>query len=150
MDENQITRNKLQEYCFQLMYSFLELQKSNTPIDFVSSLEGVLEMNYEDIDVFLKLVLIKALKNENKIIEYISKYLKNWEFSRLNDAIQAILIVAVTEYYLKDEEIEKAVIINNSVKLAKRYGDGGDKDYKFVNAILDNCLDERRENLLLD
>ena len=47
-------------------------------------------------------------------------------------------------------EIDKAVIINNAVKFAKKFGDGGEKDYKFVNAILDKCLDGTENQLSLD
>ncbi|MGN1278412.1 MAG: transcription antitermination factor NusB, partial [Candidatus Onthovivens sp.] len=74
----------------------------------------------------------------------------NWNFHRLNTTIQAILIISVTEYYYKGEDILKAIVIDNAVTLAKIYGDGGEKDYKFVNGILDNCLDNGKQNLLLD
>lgn len=150
MENVEITRNKIHDYCVQLMYSFLILQKSESPIYFQDAVSNVVGLPYEECDVYLKEVLIKCLKNEDKIIDYISKFLNNWTFDRLNETIQAILIVAVCEYYLQSEPIDKAIIINTSVKLSKRYGDGGQKDYKFVNAVLQNCLDDGRKNLLLD
>lgn len=146
--EVEISRNKLQELAVQAMYSFLLLQESNVAIDFEETLSSICNLPYEECDVYLKEVLLKALKNESKIIAYVQKFLRNWEFRRLNSTIQSILILAVCEYYLIDEKIDKAVIINNAVKLAKRYGDGGEKDYKFVNAVLENCLNETRTNVL--
>lgn len=146
--EVEISRNKLQELAVQAMYSFLLLQESNVAINFEETLSNICNLPYEQCDVYLKEVLLKALKNESKIIAYVQKFLRNWEFRRLNSTIQSILILAVCEYYLIDEKIDKAVIINNAVKLAKRYGDGGEKDYKFVNAVLENCLNETRTNVL--
>ena len=146
--EVEISRNKLQELAVQTMYSFLLLQESNVAINFQETLSNICNLPYEQCDVYLKEVLLKALKNESKIIAYVQKFLRNWEFRRLNSTIQSILILAVCEYYLIDEKIDKAVIINNAVKLAKRYGDGGEKDYKFVNAVLENCLNETRTNVL--
>lgn len=146
--EVEISRNKLQELAVQAMYSFLLLQESNVAINFEETLSSICNLPYEECDVYLKEVLLKALKNEPKIIAYVQKFLRNWEFRRLNSTIQSILILAVSEYYLIDEKIDRAVIINNAVKLAKRYGDGGEKDYKFVNAVLENCLNETRANVL--
>lgn len=146
--EVEISRNKLQELAVQAMYSFLLLQESNVAINFEETLSSICNLPYEECDVYLKEVLLKVLKNESKIIAYVQKFLRNWEFRRLNSTIQSILILAVCEYYLIDEKIDKAVIINNAVKLAKRYGDGGEKDYKFVNAVLENCLNETRTNVL--
>lgn len=146
--EVEISRNKLQELAVQAMYSFLLLQESNVTINFEETLSSVCNLPYEECDVYLKEVLLKALKNESKIIAYVQKFLRNWEFHRLNSTIQSILILAVCEYYLIDEKIDRAIIINNAVKLAKRYGDGGEKDYKFVNAVLENCLNETRTNVL--
>ena len=146
--EVEISRNKLQELAVQAMYSFLLLQESNVAINFEETLSSICNLPYEECDVYLKEVLLKALKNEPKIIAYVQKFLRNWEFRRLNSTIQSILILAVCEYYLIYEKIDKAVIINNAVKLAKRYGDGGEKDYKFVNAVLENCLNETRTNVL--
>lgn len=146
--EVEISRNKLQELAVQAMYSFLLLQESNVTINFEETLSSVCNLPYEECDVYLKEVLLKALKNESNIIAYVQKFLRNWEFHRLNSTIQSILILAVCEYYLIDEKIDRAIIINNAVKLAKRYGDGGEKDYKFVNAVLENCLNETRTNIL--
>ena len=148
--ETTLTRNQAQEKIVQIMYSFLILENTQAEIDFIPEIENICECSYDEIDVFVKEVLLKSLKNQTKVINYISKYLINWQFSRLNTTIQAILITSVVQYALKEYEIDKAVIINNAVKFAKKFGDGGEKDYKFVNAILDKCLDGTENQLSLD
>lgn len=96
-------------------------------------------MPYDLSDTYLRLLLVKALKYEKETIEYITPFLKNWKFERLNFCIQSILILSVTNYKYLDI-MDKAVIVNVAIKLAKRYGENN--DYKFVNAILDNCLND--------
>ena len=149
-NEIEITRNKAQELIVQLMYSFLILEETKVPINFQESVQEACEMPYEDCDIYIKEVLIKSLKNQEIITDYISKFLINWNFSRLNTTIQAILITSVAEYFIEDLDTDKAVIINNAVKFAKKFGDGGEKDYKFVNAILDKCLNGKGTSLLLN
>ena len=147
---NEVSRSKVQELIVQLMYSFLILEQTNIPINFEESVEDACKLPYADCDLYLKEVLIKSLKNKQKVVDYVSQFLKNWTFNRLNTTIQAILITSVVEYFLDDLDTDKAVIINNAVKFAKKFGDGGEKDYKFVNAILDKCLNGKGNSLLLD
>ena len=51
---------------------------------------------------------------------------------------QAILINAYNHFFHVEEGIDKKIVINNAVELAKNYLE--EKDYRFVNAILDNIL----------
>lgn len=132
-----ISRNHAHDLVFQTIYSFLILETCDVPIDVQGLVELIFGEPYNEVDTYSKETLIKALKNQNEIIEYASKFLNKWKFKRLNYCMQAILIMAITEFmYIK--EIEKPIIINISVKLAKKYGDG--KDYRFINGVLDNCL----------
>lgn len=133
----ELSRNKIQEIAMQILSSFLVCQNQDVVLDVEQTLEVVLECDYEDAPIFLKELIIKALKNENEIIDLVSKYLKNWKFSRLNTCVQAILILAVTNYKYM-EGINKNIAINIAVELTKKYGE--ENDYKFVNAVLDNCL----------
>ena len=49
----------------------------------------------------------------------------------------SILMLGITEYkYIGN--VDKSVIIDVCVKLAKKYAD--EKDYRFVNALLDKIL----------
>ena len=139
MNNEILTRNKLQEQAMQLMYSYLIYEDLNKEIDVTESISSFLDVPFDDAPLFLKLLLIKALKYEKETIDYVSKFLNNWKFNRLNYCVQSILILSVTNFkYLNDTD--RAVIINVAIKLAKKYGDKN--DYKFVNAILDKCLDD--------
>lgn len=140
MEANYISRNKAHDLALQTMYSFLMLENCNQAIDFESLIELVFEKEYKEVDVYIRELLLLALKNQHKTIETISSFLDRWSFDRLNYCVQANLILAYTEYfYVKDSD--KAIIINIAVKLAKKYGDG--KDYRFVNAVLDRALNGR-------
>lgn len=101
------------------------------------TLEGVFEMPYEDIPVFSKEIIIKSLSHINEIIPVFQEHMPKWKFSRLNKVAQAILLMSYTNYKLVGD-IDKVVVINTAVKLAKLYLDND--EYKFINAILDNVL----------
>jgi transcription antitermination factor NusB len=136
----QQSRNKIQETAMQIMYGFLIKQQVNQVINFEETVSEVCEKPYDQCDIFLKDLLIQSLKNEKEIVELISKYLRNWTFERLNTCVQAILIEAVANYKYCGNN-QKAVVIDIAVKLTKKYCEP--EDYKFVNAILDNCLNEQ-------
>jgi transcription antitermination factor NusB len=139
--ENSESRNKIQEIAMQIMYGFLIIQQTNQPIHFEDTISEVCEKPYEDCDIFLKDLLIKSLKNEQEIINLLSKFLNKWTFDRLNTCVQAILITAVANYkYCCNTD--KAIVINVAIKLAKKYCEKD--DYKFVNGILDNCLKDEQ------
>lgn len=135
-----ISRNKSHDLAVQAMYSFLMLEKCNQLISFESIIELVFEQNYKDVDIYIRELLLSALKHQSEAIENIEKHLDKWSFSRLNYCMQAILIIAYCEYFYV-ENSDKAVIINIAVKLAKKYGDS--KDYRFINAVLDKVLNGR-------
>ena len=131
-----LSRNQEQEKVMLAIYQYLFYQKMNQE-DVKEILENVFEMDYEDISIFAKEVTVKTLLHQEEIDKDISAHLVKWTLDRLNMVTHAILLLAIGEYrYTK--ECNKAEIINIAVNLAKTYLD--DKDYKFVNAILDNIL----------
>jgi len=78
-----------------------------------------------------------AIKHQTTIINLINPHLVKWTFDRLNMLTQAIFLLAVSHYqYVKD--VDKKVVIDNAIKLAKKFVD--EKDYAFINAILDKVL----------
>lgn len=135
----ELTRNKLQEKAMQILYSHLLLEQLGKSKDIVTLIEESCDLPFDEVDVFLKLSLVKAIKYKDELIEYATPYLRRWKFNRLNLTIQSILILSLTHYKFFPE-MEKPIIIDVAVKLAKKYGDV--TDYKFVNGILDNCLND--------
>ena len=75
-------------------------------------------------------ILKKNLKKQGYINEVIKK---GWSYDRLGAIEKAILINGCAEFDLK--EVEAAVIINESVELAKKFCD--EDTYKLINRILD-------------
>lgn len=135
----QDSRNKIHETALQIMYSFLIMERLNLEIDFIDTLENITGADYPEIDIFLKEILLKSLKYQSEAVSICEEKLNNWKFKRLNLCIQAIFILSFVHYkYMED--VDKAVIINIAVKLAKKYGDS--TDYKYVNAVLDKALDD--------
>jgi transcription antitermination factor NusB len=135
--EKMLTRNQTHDTAMTLIYNALTYEIIEEPIDVKALLVNYFQLPYENIDLYIKEVVIKALLNKNEIIHLIEPNLTNWKFSRLNLLTQSIFLLAVSHYqYVKD--VDKKVVIDNAVKLAKKYVDV--KDYAFVNAILDKVL----------
>jgi transcription antitermination factor NusB len=135
--EKQLTRNQTHEMAMTLIYNALTYAIIDEPIDLETLMINYFQQPYESIDMYVKEVVIKAIKYQQDIINLIEPNLVNWRFDRLNLLTQAIFLLAVSHYkYVKD--VDKKIVIDNAVKLAKRYVDV--KDYGFVNAILDKVL----------
>ena len=66
------------------------------------------------------------------IIEHLKE---GWQLSRIMAADRNILRLAVYEMKFAEPLVEKAVVINEAVELAKRYGT--DDSSRFVNGILE-------------
>lgn len=131
------SRNSLHEKAMILIYDALTFQNMGCDYDIEQIMVDLVELPYDEIDLFLKEVTIKALIHQQEIIDDLQKNMKKWKFARLNRLMQAILLLSVAHArYVQDAE--KSVIIDVAVKLSKRYLDDG--DYKFVNAILDVTL----------
>lgn len=71
--------------------------------------------------------------HEEEYVASINKHLKNWTFERLSYVEQAILLLALVEMDKADDD--KAVIIDEAIKLTKKYAD--EDSYPYINAVLD-------------
>lgn len=132
-----VSRNKSYEILIGVIYDFLIAIDMNEEVDIEKTMSDAFNMPYVDIDVLPKEIVIQTIKNFQAIVKTFQAAMPTWRFERLNRLIQAILLMSYANYfYVKN--IDKAVVINIAIKLAKRYGDAN--DYKFVNAILDNIL----------
>ena len=84
-----------------------------------------------------KKVVLYALNEKDGLAELCNESLHEWEFNRLGYIEQAILLLACSETVCFN--IEKQVIINESIIFAKEYGEQ-DETYKLINATLDKVL----------
>ena len=126
-----ITRNKSHEIAVSALYAMLIKIKNNQPIEFSEVVSTISETPYDELP------LLYSLKHYDEIIKNITPHLKDWKFSRLNLVTQAILIYSYAHYYYIGN-VNKAVVINIAVKLAKLYL--VEDDYKFINGVLDGAL----------
>ena len=95
------------------------------------------EMPYEEVDNFIKQSIVASLQNYGEIVKTFTPYLKNWTWDRLPLLTRAILVMSYAHFYYV-EKVEKKIVINTAVALAKKYIE--EKQGKFINAILDGVL----------
>ena len=80
--------------------------------------------------------IVKDIKNlEQKFIEIISKF-SNIPTSRIGEIELSILYLAL--YEISQSKLDKPIIINEAIKLAKKFGQNS--SHKFINAILDQAI----------
>lgn len=132
------SRNKQTEVALVAIYDFLTYLDMGEPVPVEEILERLTGKKYEDIDFYVKSMVVHAIKDYQDIVRVYEPLLRNWSWDRHNRVEQALLLLAYCRFLYDEEKPGKAVIISSSVDLAKKYLDG--KDYAFVNAILDKAL----------
>lgn len=133
------SRNALQKDAMTAIYDALTYQAMGQPIPVEDIVSSLCELPYEECDYFVKAALIAAIKFQADIIPLFNAKMRKWTFDRLNRLEQAILLLAYVHYYYVEPGVDKGVVIDIAVKQSKSYLE--EKDYKFVNAILDNVLE---------
>ena len=133
----ELSRNQIQTKIFECSYIDLVYRNMNISFDVGKIISEICEDTYDNCDLFLRETILKMIINYDSIKEIIENNLVNWKFDRLSLIDRAILFMTISEYkYVGD--IDKPVVINVGVTLAKRYSD--EKNYKFINGILDKIL----------
>lgn len=131
----------MQEMAMTIVYDILIYNQMEEEVDIKNIVSSLCEEEYENCDIYLKEVAIDSVKYYQQAVEHLSSFMIKWKFSRLNTLAQAILILSYVHfYYIKDNDAqaEKGVVIDVAIRLAKKYLD--DKDYRYINAILDKAL----------
>ena len=133
----EITRNQQHYIIMTAIYNeltdftFGEQKMTRDATDIIASL---CECDIKDVDPYVIDSVMVSLQKYGEARTAFTPYLKNWKWERLPLLTQAILLMSYTHYYYI-EKVERAVVINIAVELAKKYID--DKQAKFVNAVLD-------------
>lgn len=122
-------RHELRQRTMEYIYQHLVLDK---PILLIIEDEGQDILDEEDNFIIKNLLHIEM--HEDEFIAKINARLNDWQFERLAYLEQAILLVAISELDIKEDE--KAIIIDEAIQLAKTYAD--EEAYKYINAVLDN------------
>ena len=131
-------RSAIRELTFRLIYS-LEIQKTE---DLEEQIELYLECNEVEDDEakeYIKDAIIGINKNINEIQGLIEKNLKaDWKIDRISKIDLSLLKLAI--YEIKYKKIPYKVAINESLELAKKYGEETSKN--FINGILASVVKE--------
>ena len=98
-------------------------------------ISGLAEVPFEEVDPYIVNTVMTSLQKYGEIKKAFEPYLKNWRWERLPLLTQSILLMSYTHYHYI-EKVDKKIVINIAVTLAKKYID--DKQAKFINGILDN------------
>ena len=130
------SRNRARQSCLQILYQ-IELSK----VECESAIEDYFSFNksslpYREFSDFLVKGVLSKMPDIDKII---SKYAKNWAINRMAVIDRNILRMGVFELIYADD-IPPRVSINESVELAKMFGDIDSP--KFINGILDSVFRE--------
>ena len=135
----EISRNKLHEKALTIIYQCLTFESLGNEYDIKEVISNNMELPFEDVDIYLRHVVVSAIAHKQQAINTFTPNLKKWRFERLSLLLRSLLILSYAQYYhLTNSDMDKKVIINVAVNLAKTYLEKD--DYKFVNAILENTL----------
>lgn len=143
--ENELsTRNQSHYIAMTVIYNelidfnFADKKYERNAIEMISDMY---EDKNEKPDPFVINVVTASLRNYGAIVNAYLPYLVKWKWERLPLLTQAILLMSYSHFYYVEKDVDKAVIINIAVSLAKKYID--DKQAKFINGILDNGVLKR-------
>ena len=138
------SRNGLQPLGMTAIYDVITYIYMGESVNIESIVTGVCDKPYEDCDYFVKACAIMAAKHFYDIVDIFTPFLRRWTFDRLPRLEQAILIQAYVHFFYIDPEVDKGIVIDIAVKLAKKYLN--ETDFRFVNAILDRVLQRKEED----
>ena len=121
---------KIRELVIQALYQKTISGDSNTKV-----LKD-LKQSQKKINTDKVSEIVKDIKSlEQKFIETISKF-SNIPTSRIGEIELSILYLALYEMSLS--KLDKPIIINEAIKLAKKFGQNS--SHKFINAVLDKAI----------
>jgi transcription antitermination protein NusB len=83
---------------------------------------------------FAESLMAKIEKNYARIRELIKIHAPEWPVDRMDPVERAILVVGICELIDPEKDVPINVAINESIELAKTYGD--ENSGKFINGVL--------------
>ena len=131
-------RSAIRELTFRLIYS-LEIQKAENLEEQIELYLECNEVEDEEAKEYIKDAIIGINENINEIQGLIEKNLKaDWKIDRISKIDLSLLKLAI--YEIKYKKIPYKVAINESLELAKKYGEETSKN--FINGILASVVKE--------
>ncbi len=119
-----------------VMQSFFEyLARSKELNDILSYNLKEYGSQIEDVD-FAKGLAEKMQRDQKKIDKLIKKHAPEWPLEKMNSVERVILTLGICELINPEEDVPVNVAINESIELAKTYGD--ENSSKFINGVLNS------------
>ena len=137
-----ISRNQENFIIMTVIYDEIADQVAGRGASFRDVDEIIREMTesprpFNEHSAYVQNMISSVLNNYGSIICAFQPHLRNWKWERLPLLTQAVLLMSYAHFYYV-EKIEKSIVINTAVELAKKYIE--EKQAKFINAILDEVL----------
>lgn len=131
-------RSAIRELTFRLIYS-LEIQKTDDLEEQVELYLQCNEVEDDEVKEYIKDAVTGIKEHIVEIQGLIEKNLKaDWKIDRISKIDLSLLKLAI--YEIKYKEIPYKVAINESLELAKKYGEDTSKN--FINGILASIVKE--------
>lgn len=124
------------EIAFKKIYESMFNENSNDDLQLLFDIDNLTDDNDK---MFVSTLVELYFNNKNEVDNLINKLLVDYSPERIFRIDRAIISLATVElkYY---KQTPLAVVINEAVNLAKKYGT--DKSYAFVNGILKSISKE--------
>lgn len=133
-------RSEMRELAFELIYS-MEIQEENVEEQINNFLEAN-EVTDEETQKYIKNIVKGIKEHKEELTAIVEKNLKSdWNIKRISKIDFSILQLAIFE--IKYNQLPYKVSINESVELAKKFGEDSSKN--FVNGILASVVKQLEE-----
>lgn len=129
-----MTRKAAREQLFKLIFE-AEVKETALKDIFDSFMQRVVEDELEISNSsmeFIKKYCLGIDEHSEEILNKINNTMEGWSFDRIGNVEKALLKGAV--YELSYEDTPKEIVINETIELAKKYGDA--KSFEFLNGVL--------------
>lgn len=142
-----LTRRDIREKALQSLFQLSANEDLSKEVAMQKALTNNSEdkEELEDIEIpsYLNDLVSGVIEQQQVIDSKINSHLKNWSINRLAKTDLLVMRIAVYEM-LFVEEVPNKVALNEALEIIKRYSD--EKSSKFVNGILSNMIEEKKED----
>ena len=139
MSSGKHPRHLGREAVFQALYSVYISQENENKI--LDDIQGRYEFD-DDINEYVTNLFFRSIENKKYLVETISKYLENWEWSRVALLDRLILQMATAELFYIDD-VPPKVTIAEAIEIASKFSTSDSSS--FVNGILDAIYKDQKQ-----
>ncbi|SFQ14252.1 NusB antitermination factor [Desemzia incerta] len=142
-----LTRRDIREKALQSLFQLSANEDLSKEVAMQKALANHTEDKdeLEDVEIpsYLNELVSGVIEQQEMIDNKINSHLKNWSINRLAKTDLLVMRIAVYEM-LFVEDVPNKVALNEALEIIKRYSD--EKSSKFVNGILSNMIEEKKED----